>query len=116
MIERKDDKHLVTLIHTNDRVSLLYICSIVSMCKEDTLRVSGRTGSVADVCIIIRPDRLISLDELILVLGKEFITHLHYFTDVDLVLTHICNLIEEDDLLHHRTIRKDCSDLRKLEL
>ena len=116
VVKRKDDKHLVTLINTYDRVRLLYICSIVSMSKEDSLRVCCRTRCITDVSIIIRPYRLISLDELLLVLCKELVSHLHDLANVDLIFLLVIHLVKDDDLLNHRTLREYLSYLRKLEL
>ena len=58
----------------------------------------------------------ISLDELVLILCKEPVSHLNDITYIHLVLPHVIHLIEKYHLLNHRTLRKDCTDLCKLEL
>ena len=116
VVERKDDKHLVCRLHTDHRVSLLDIRSIVSMSKKDSLRICCRSGSVADIGIVIRSDRLVSLNKKFLVFCKEFVSESDYVIDEDFILLHIVHLIEKDHLFHHRALRKNLSDLRKLEL
>ena len=116
VVERKDDEHLVCRLYSNHRVSLLNVCSVVSVSKKDSLRICGRSGSVADVGVIIRSDRLVSLYEKFLVFCKELVSESDDIIDKDFILLHILHLIEKNHLFHHRALRKDLSDLRKLEL
>ena len=89
---------------------------IVSMCKENTLRVCSSSRSVADVCIVIRAYRLVALDEKLLISCKEVISHPDDFIYMHFVLLHIRHLIEKYDLFYKRTFRQYRPYLRKLEL
>ena len=116
VVKRQDYEHLVLRSHTDHRMGLLHICSIVSVCQKNTLRICRRSRSIADVGIVIRSYRAVSLDELIFICSKELISHLQDIPDIHLVFLKIRNLVKDDDFLHHRTLRKYLSYLRELEL
>ena len=116
VIQRQDDEHPVFRCHTDDGVSLLDIGSIVPVCQKDTLRVGCGAGSVADVRIIIRAYRPVSLDEEFLILREELVTHRDYLADIKFILLLVSHFVKDDDLLYHRAFRKDLPYLGKLEL
>ena len=116
VVEREDDEHLVCLVDSDYRVCLLYVCCVVSVSQEDTLRVCCRSRCVADVCVVIWVDGLVSLDEEILMFRKELVTHLDDFAYVHFVFLLVSDLVEDDHLLDHRALRKDSPYLCELEL
>ena len=116
VVQRQDDEHPVFRCHTNYGVSLLDIGSIVPVCQKDTLRVGCGAGGVADVRIIIRAYRPVSLYEHLLILREELVAHLDYLADIELILLLVIHFVKDNDLLYHRAFRKDLPYLGKLEL
>ena len=116
VVERKNDEHSVSLIHTDYRMCLFNVGGVVSVSQENTLRVCSCSRSIADVGVVIWTNRLISLDEKVLVLSKELISHRNDHIDIHLILTLVIHMIEDDDLLNKRAFRKNGPYLSKLEL
>ena len=69
VVQRKHDKHHRILVDADDGCSLLHVRGIVAMSQQDTLRIGGSAGGVADVGIVVGADgcdALFELDSVIL--------------------------------------------------
>ena len=114
VVQREDDQHYVILADVDDARALGYVCGIVAVCKKDTLRVCGSTGSVADIRIVIRSYGLITVHEGLLVLGEELFAHLDNLGHPDFRLLKAfyeeSGVVEDDHFLDVRTLGESLTD------
>ena len=114
VVKRQYDEHHIVLATADYGMSLLDIGRVVAVRQKDSLRVSSRAGSVADVCIVVWTNGFVSLLKLLPVLCKKFVSESHHIFDEDFIFLHVIQSIKYDDFLDHRTLRDDCPDFGNL--
>ena len=114
VVKRQDDEHDIVLAASDYGMGLLDIGRVVAMSKKDSLRVCGSSGSVANVCIVVWTNGFVSLLKLLPVLCKKFVSESHHISDENFIFLHVVKLVKDDNLLNHRTLRKDSPDFGNL--
>ena len=118
VVERNDNQQHLVFVDGDDAGALFHVGRVVSVGEQDTFRICSRTGSVADVRVVVGADRFVAGLELRAVLDKERIAHC-----LDLGNAHLAGfqrvvvegrVVEHDDLLHGRALADDGADLRQL--